>query len=327
MFTYMFENLIATVGHNYTKDERKDDFTIIIAHRGDPFGLWATIHACEADLGAVKNYSYVIVANGMDEIPQNTYFLKEGLEKLGKMGAFIHHRSPLAPPAARQLGADAATGKVLFFFDNHCIPDVWYFGKMLSSIQEFGYDLVHSTTQYWAGKYKHYHYPLTLEDNFWVTTISETPLRDTTYDCACGGAGGFAVKKETFDKVGGYGHIGLFDGWGGEETYLDLKMWMLGYKVGLDPEALHWHYASERSYSRHYTPDFYTNLLTAAYVLGGDKWLDKVSNGLSSSANYSPSLRDIAHSRGSQHRQWIAANAKYTLDEVLEMFKRDGIAH
>jgi hypothetical protein len=320
-------NLVASVGHNYTKDERKDDYTVIIAHRGDPLGLWATIHGCEAASASDRKYSYVIVANGMDEVPQNTYFLKEGLETEKKLGAFIHTKSPLAPPTARQLGVEQATGNVLFFFDNHCIPVDLYFERGLIHMKEYGIDLLHSTTQYWTGKYKHYHYPLTLEDNFWVTNPSETPIKDTPYYCACGGAGGFAVSKEAFDKVGGYGPIGLFEGWGGEETYLDLKMWMFGYKVGVHPNMLHWHYEAVRSYARHNTPEFYINLMTAANALGGKKWLDKVSSSFSTGGNYTDKLRDIAHSRSSKHHDWIAANAKYSLDEVLELFKRDGIAH
>jgi hypothetical protein len=317
----MFENLVATVGHDHSKTERKDDFTIIIPHRGDPMGLWATVHGCESAMlsYASHKYSYVIVANGMDEIPENTFFLKEGLEAQGKLSAFIHVKSPLAPPEARQLGADAATGEILFFFDNHCIPEYGYFEEMLAYMDK--YDLLHSTTQYWTGKYKHYHYPLTLEDNFWVTNPAEHPVNLTAYDCACGGAGGFAVRKAAFDSAGGYGHVGLFKGWGGEETYLDLKLWMFGFRVGVNPFALHWHYASQRSYDRHNTPEFYQNLMTAAYVLGGDKWLDKVAASFDK-----PEFKDIITSR-KEHRDWIAANAKYTLDEVLEKFKREGIAH
>jgi hypothetical protein len=188
-------------------------------------------------------------------------------------------------------------------------------------MEDCGMDMIHSTTQYWLGKHKHYHYPLTLEDNFWVTTIAETPLKESPYYCACGGAGGFAVSKKVFDEVGGYGPIGLFKGWGGEETYLDLKMWMFGHTVGIDPNTLHWHYASKREYDRHHTPEFYQNLMTAAYVLGGDKWLDKVAASFDK-----PQMKDIITTR-KEHRDWIAANAKYTLDEVLEKFKREGIAH
>lgn len=328
VWSYVIEDLVGVVGHNYALDERQDDFTIIIAHRGDPMGLWLTIHACENAIPYWHKYSYVIVINGIDEVPENTYFLREGLEAQNKLGAFIHHRSPLAPPSARQLGAEAATGKILFFFDNHCIPEGIYFDTALARMKELKMDMLHSTTQYWAGRHRHYHYPLTLEQNFWVTTIAEKPLSETNpYQIACGGAGGFMVVKEAFDAVGGYGPIGLFQGWGGEETYFDLKMAMFGKTNWIDPNTLHWHYAGERSYSRHYTPEYYTNLLISAFVLGGEKWLSTVSKNLAPNVNDINYLVDIARSRGASHQEWITTHALYTLDEVLEIFKRDGIAH
>lgn len=321
--------LVGSVGHNYSLDERKDDFTIIIAHRGDPMGIWATVHACEnVATGYGYTYSYVIVLNGQNDIPENTFFLKEGLESLGKCGAFIHHKSPLAPPAARQLGAEAATGEFLFFFDNHCIPEDKYFVRALRQMKLHRMDMLHSVTQAWVGGYKHYHYPITLSTNFWVTNISEEPASIEPYRIAVAGAGGFSVTKAAFDVVGGFGPIGLFEGWGGEETYFDLKMAMFGKSNWIDPDLLHWHYASQRTYTRHATPEFYTNLLTSSYVLGGDKWLSTVSSGIASNCDFSVSnLTDIARSRGAAHRAWIETNATYTLDEVLETFNRDNIAH
>lgn len=322
----MFNSLVGSIGHDYTKDIRQDDFTIIIAHRGDPMGLWMTVNACEEAAYGHK-YSYVIVMNGEDTIPENTFFLKEGLETMNKCGAFIHHKSPLAPPSARQLGAEAATGKVLFFFDNHCIPHSIYFDVALARMKELKMDVLHSSTQGWAGGYTHYHYPLTLEHNFWVGSIAEQPNETTPYRIAAAGAGGFAVTKSAFNAVGGYGPIGLFEGWGGEETYFDLKMAMFGKSVWIDPDLVHYHFASSRSYTRHNTPEFYTNLLTSSYVLGGDKWLSTVSSAFASNVVSASNLADIARSRGAKHRAWIEANATYTLDEVLEKFKLEQVAH
>jgi hypothetical protein len=324
----MFEGLVGSVGHDYTLDNRQDDFTIIIAHRGDPMGLWLTVNSCETVIPYGHKYSYVIVVNGEDTIPENTFFLKEGLEARNKCGAFIHHKSPLAPPTARQLGAEAATGKYLFFFDNHCIPQGAYFDEALSEFKGRNrVDLLHSATQDTSGGMTQYHYPLTLKDNFWVNNIAEKPAKSYTHRIAAAGAGAFAVTKSAFDAVGGYGPIGLFEGWGGEETYLDLKMAMFDKTVWLDPCLRHYHYFGNRSYTRHNTPEFYTNLLTSSYVLGGEKWLSTVSSAIASNVGSASNLVDIARSRGAVHRAWIESNATYTLDEVLEKFKREQVAH
>jgi hypothetical protein len=41
------------------------DFSIIIAHRGNTLGLWATIHSCEVELaGSDFDYEYIVVTNG-----------------------------------------------------------------------------------------------------------------------------------------------------------------------------------------------------------------------------------------------------------------------
>src|SRR6185503_8958552 len=95
------------------------DFTIIIPHRGNALGLWATIHSCEDDLkGSASDYNYVIVSNGEETSPETNAILKS-LDKSGKLLHHYHTDDPLSPPEARERGAQIADSGLLFFFDNH----------------------------------------------------------------------------------------------------------------------------------------------------------------------------------------------------------------
>jgi hypothetical protein len=51
----------------------------------------------------------------------------------------------MSPPSARNLGAIFGTGKYLFFFDNHCIPEKDYFSRAIEKMEQYNIDMLHST--------------------------------------------------------------------------------------------------------------------------------------------------------------------------------------
>lgn len=266
------------------------DFTIIIPHRGSVLGLWATITSCEEDLLDTRfTYNYVIVVNGEKENSNSDLkTLRVHLATSGKLKDWVHIVDNLPPPAARELGVAHADGKYLFFFDNHCLVSKGYFNRAMFDFDKYGMDVLHSTTQYYGGGPKCYHYTLCLERNFWAESCDQPHANNILkpYPMAVGGHGGFAVKSDSWREVGGYGPPGLFKGYGGEEVYFDMKMWMLGKSVWIDPLVLHYHYAGERGYKRHYTDEFYVNLMVCANVIGGRKWMNKVFESFSTKGRF-----------------------------------------
>jgi hypothetical protein len=312
-----------------TEDE---DFNIVIAHRGPAMGLWMTVQSCEHELAdSPFKYSYIIVVNGEDTIPETLRQMFSVIQSTKKLRDVIHHVEPLAPPCARQLGTEVAVGKYLFFFDNHCLVKRGYFERAISMMETLNADMLHSTTQYYIGSGFAYHYPLQLQKNFWAGDHADIPCDPSApYKIAMGGHGGFVVRRSTFEEVGGYGPLLMFEGWAGEEPYFDLKMAMMGKSNYLDPKLIHYHYGDVRGYDRHNSPAYYRNLMLSAYLIGGDAWLSKVYDEFARNhqqLSELSALRDIAVQHGIKHRLWLEQRFIRTLDQQLQYFKDNDIAH
>lgn len=307
------------------------DLTIVIPHRGNPLGLWSTIHSCFQDLEASKiDADFVIVTNGEKLSPEEGKGLGALIEKK-VVKTHLHFDEPLTPPVARQRGAAVADSKYLAFFDNHCIVARQYFERALLDLETYGMDMLHSTTLFYANNTPNYEYRLRLDYNFWGEAACQ-PFSYKPYKIAVGGHGGFLVKKSVWDEVGGYGPDELFNGYGGEELLFDLKMWRYGKTNFIDPKLIHYHYTGERGYPRHYTDDYYTNMLVSAHVIGGEKWLYRVADSFINKPHIRirPKMEmfDIiqaAYNRSKQYAAEVAAKSKYTLDELLVWFRENQV--
>jgi GT2 family glycosyltransferase len=314
------------------KNDFQKDFTIVLAHRGPWMGLWATIHSCEmALLEGSFDYNYVIVINGEDKLPSDMTKCFDKLTVSGKIRQIVIHPKPLSPPSARQLGTIFADGKYLFFFDNHCLVMPDYFKRAISQMLEKKIEVLHSSMRFCADDGASYDYALALDKNFWSNRLYTTPQNLTEpYRIAMSGHGGFIVRRDTWKEVGGYWDG--FVGYAGEESYFDLKLWLLGKEVWIDPQLIHYHFCGERTYKRHFTDDFYRNLLAVANMIGGEKWMYTVyENFLGwTKAKGEKSMFDLlidAANRSNKHAQEIKARRVRTLEETLEHFKAENISH
>jgi hypothetical protein len=315
------------------------DFTIVLAHRGNTLGLWATVHSCEIELaGSDFDYNYVILQNGMTinepltgkkVHKQDPDFINmvDTLSRSGKLKQVISHPEALAPPTARQYATVFADGDLLFFFDNHCLVAKDYFARAVLDFKHYPIDLLHSATRFYAGDITAYHYRLQLEKNFWADAATFPQLELKPYKIAAGGHGGFIVRREVWEKTEGYWRG--FKGYGGEEMYYDLKLWQLGYSVWLDPRVIHYHYAGVRGYARHYTDEYYINMMACANIIGGYKWMEKVYSSFNTTAGkVGKNMFDlcmIAQERSQPHADYLAGIRKMDLDELLRFFDDNGI--
>lgn len=310
------------------------DFTIIIPHRGSALGLWATIHSCEEDLQRFEGtYNYVIVTNG-EPVDESTDQVIVNLKTAGRLRKHLHFDEPVAPPVARQRGSNEADGELLFFFDNHCLVGRQYFERALLDFETQDIALLHSTTVFHSGEGEHFEYELTLNANFWAQS-ARLPHQGAhrPYRVAAAGHGGFAVRREVWQRCGGYGPESLFVGYAGEELACDLKLWRMGEEVWLDPKLRHYHYAGMRGYPRHYYDEYYTNLLVSAHVAGGEKWLyntfdsfvTKCHLRLGKSAPWFDVLQ-TAYNRSAEYARAVDAKSIRSLDETLAYFKANQIA-
>lgn len=295
-------------------------------------GLWMTIESCEMALrGKDISYEYSIVMNGADKIPENMKFAIKVLRESGKLAQMALHPAPMSPPSARQLATQFCKGKYLFFFDDHCIVENNYFTRAIETMDATGAALLHSTTRFHSDAPYHFEYILRLETNFWATTLNPKPQRKhDPYRVAMGGHGGCVLRRDVWETVGGY-WTG-FDGYGGEETYIAFKLWMFGYEVWVDPKLIHYHFAGERPYSKHFTDDYFRNMMMCANIIGGEEWAGRVYDKFSECAKQDSgkSMFDLymeAIDRSREHAQQIAGRRLRTLDQQLQEFITKDIPH
>lgn len=310
------------------------DFTIVIAHRGDGLGLWATITSCELDLeGSGYKWNYVLVINGEEKIAVDvqTQILK--MQQCGKLRDYIHRPEALSPPTARGIGAETANGKYLAFFDNHCLLKPGYFKRAMTNMEKYEMDMLHSTTRYYLDAEFCYQYKLEprITQNFWGDA-TDTPFDpENPYQIGVCGHGGFLVRRSVWEEVGGYGPAYLFEGYGGEEMTFDLKMWLLGKKNWIDPQMIHYHWNGVRGYPRHFSPEYYRNMMMSAYVIGGEKWSTTVyMSFLKESKSRQVELFELlmdAQERGRGAKEILDRQRSMSLDDLLLYFKAHNVQH
>lgn len=309
---------------------------IVIAHRGPEMGLWMTLASCTQELENQRvwdsrtDWHFYVTHNGDEKIDWPTENI---VTYMGDTGRLTYHHVPdaMSPPSARNLGAKEGNGEVIFFLDNHCIVQPGFFDQALHTMNRYNADAVHSVTKFWPGAKPRYHYRFTLERNFWAYQVDETD-HCLPYMIGGGAHGAFAVRRSVWEELGGYWNG--FKGYGGEEMYWELLMGLTDKKNYLDPDMIHWHHPGARPYPRETSLDFLTNMMSCANIIGGEKWLNRVSNGLSLIESRATEPREIDFGKlrlyvlektGTQ-ADLVRKISKRTLNEQLLHFQKIGVA-
>ena len=340
----------------------KPSIDIIIPHRASEpnEGLELTIRSCESALRNTGiDYRYYIVNNG-DALAERDCLNRclDYVRQTGRVGKIFDVPEPLSPPAARTLGVSAGTGEVLFFFDDHVDAHPDFFHQMLHTMNTTGCAAVHGKMYGLGGDPSRscYHYRLTLEENFWGHNIDECGGDGINpYRIAHGNHGAFCLRRSVWDEVGGYWDG--FVGWGGEEPQLNFALALLDHHAYLNPLATHWHHFTkdgQRTYTR-FKDDCLFNFLCAANIIGGEQWARKIIDnklamhpkldiGLSCLKDH-PEIRekylgnmhklshlyddvlDRAKAKSAPAAEWMRTHRKRTLDEQLQLWKRENVAH
>jgi hypothetical protein len=291
-----------------------------------------TLESCEAQLiGSPFRYDYVIVHNGEEKEDIELQGVHSHLRKSGKLQDWFVNPNPMSPPDARQLGTESADGAIIHFFDNHCIVAPNYFNSAQKTFETTGADTVHSVTKFFCGEQSHLEYKLKLDTNFWGEGRMVDKVQATEpYRIAAGGHGGFAVRRSTWERLGGYGPPHMLTGYGGEELLWDLKLALHDGTNWLDPNMIHHHWSGKRPYSRHFSDDYYKNLMTCAFVIGGQKYVDLTYKHFEHSAKTGDvpmyRLYEEAITNSLPHKRQIDATRLRSLDEQIEYFRLHNIS-
>lgn len=242
--------------------------SVCIPSRAQALGLWATICGCANALGDIS-HEFIVAINGRKLDDEETRLLHEWKDSKVTV---LHTENVLSPTQARDLVAKHAKGDFLCFFDDHCIPTPGWFHRVLFNDK----DILHSSLSAAPGRPRVFHF-IRRENALIDGRYVQYPAFSKTYRCLSAPAAGFAVKRSVWEHIGGYGEH--FDGFGGEETFINLKAQMLGHQVFLDPEMLYYHFyttSGVRGYERVHN---YENWYAGAYILGGQTWANGEANG------------------------------------------------
>lgn len=231
----------------------------------------------------------------------------------------IRYNDKPANVTVRNIGAQAATGDVVVLSDAHISVKTGTLDLLVKGWQAYG-GLWHSAMHIWGdtSDIKCFGYSLKLEEKFWgnlsrkLADEAKAPdgsLRPFNVPMASHCA--LLAGREEYLDFGGYNED--FEVYGGGEPYLDLKYWLFGSKVWLEPRGLFrhafGHVATWRKvnadkkanssvmtrdgrvtrdlkkgdehlhYSRGYSwtnENLHFNFLLAAYTIGGYEWLQTI---------------------------------------------------
>jgi len=298
--------------------ETKDSLllSVIIPARNEFPNVVHTVHSIlncwEADGYDYKDIEIIIIDNCSSERHTEEKFFTHPVDQgtssyLEARGIFYTgvvktHYFPLAGNhTARNRGAEIARGKYLFFSDAHMAYRPGFFKHMLKACEESN-GIVHGAIA-WMGTYPPtlgkdigLQYTLKLGEEFKGTWAPYVTTPDHWFYIASQGHCSVMVPREQFLRFGGYQEFHRT--YGGGEIYMDLKWWMFGSTVAVEPRAVGYHLKSFRGYSWHHD-DYIHNVLNITYALGADDWRERC------------------------YINWLRKGRKEVLDQMLKEGERD----
>lgn len=106
--------------------------------------------------------------------------------------------------------------------------------------------------------------------------------------------------------------------YGGGEFYLDMKWWLFGSTVTVDPQAIGYHLCAPRGYSYHHD-DYVHNVLAIGMAIGADEWVERayINWCRKSRLDVMKKLWDDAKKETAEDREFIAEKRIRTFNDLL----------
>lgn len=292
--------------------------SVVIPTHKDPEGAYLTAAAAFTQLEKLDQQFEIIFA--VDLGPDEEF---QHIGEFSNSGAiYVRHGSP---QGARHEGILKAKGSKVFCLDSHVICSQDFFKDALDTMATTGAALVLSPLGFRNRNAVAYGYALSWQTDFWNGGYHNNPHKKEAYRISCCGHGAFLLDRDIYMATGGY--TLEQKGWGGEETFLNMKMWMLGYTCWILPQHYHWHYmAPQRNNGKTRTDIFAMNFCIAAEAIGGHAVLENVFEYYKKPQ---PGIKDSWHeivARAKTERERIERGPyKGNLRVLLDFFKKEGI--
>jgi GT2 family glycosyltransferase len=328
------------------------DVSIIVPYAQDWPHLYFTLNQCAMLLVNSKlSHEIVVVGNNSGE---------PAIEDAAKLvtardfadahkARFIISQIPSNGVAAN-LGAKVATGKYLAFMDSHVVLSPNIFTECIKVIDnDIRAGLVHAPMchtgipfnpdfSYMNNKrcyqYLYKEWDLKKFPGVWYLNTGAftgtynhfNPGLEPRQIVGCG-HGFFMIRKDTWDKIGGY-HTGQ-RAYGGRESFVTFKSLLFGFHNYTVPAVHHIHYNGRRLYE--WKDDkgcngndlFWRNAMTQAYSIGGEEWLAKTYAWYERKAGKNNAtlirLREEAIDLSTEERKFVLANQQFPFDDLWKL--------
>lgn len=235
-------------------------------------------------------------------------------------------RDPIAGNhSARNKGAEVAHGEYLFFSDAHMAYSPFFFKHMVKAVKEAG-GIVHAPIA-WMGAYQSgigYQYTIKLGEEIKGTWANYCLSQDDWWYIPALGHCSLIVRKDQFLNFGGYPQIHRT--YGGGEFYLNMKWWMFGSTVAVEPRAVGYHLASGRGYTYSHG-DYEHNVLNIGLQLGMDDWTERAYLNWLRNKNVETMKRVYAEAKieAAQDRAFVEKRRVKSFNDMLcEQVEYDG---
>lgn len=249
--------------------------SVVIPHKGDVEGAYLTAAAASVQLEASGLEHEIIFVADNPNAPSNAPCSP-------RFPSQAYTVSCGSPQGARDYGIKRAASRYVFCLDSHVVCSDGFFQMAKALMYTEKPALVFPGMAMHSREQKYWGFRLDL-NTFWNAGyhIEPSPKIHTSglamhhYEIQNCGHGAFLVDRDVYLKTGGY--CLEQRGWGGEETFLNLKMWMLGYKCFMLPQYFHWHYMDPaRNTAARISEGFKDNFAIAVYAIGGQRVMERV---------------------------------------------------
>lgn len=298
----------------------KPKISVVITARNEYPIVLPTILSFHEELAHFDYPHEIIVVDNMST-DDTSAILRDRFRRWIRCGLLkvVPYNDRPANVLVRNVGVREATGEVVVLADAHLSVKIGTLDAMIQTWQRGG-GLVHSCTQIWGdtSDIRCFGYKLALEQKFWGSLSRFVPpeiakLQDPkpAYVVPMASHCCLLAGRDEYLEIRGYNE--RFRCYGGGEPYLDLKYWLLGKKVWIQPNGLFRHAfgtdvswrkaGSDRKtaapvyvkgkglvsglkagdehlhYSRGYSwtnEQLHFNFMLSAYTIGGYSWLQRM---------------------------------------------------
>lgn len=301
--------------------------SVIIANRNDLQMLLVTVLSAVEALRGI-NGEVVVVNNSNNNFDECVNALLAGQVK-DKTTRVIKEEK-ISSAHAMERAAQEANGKYLFYVDSHSLIGAGTIKHCLNFFHRHRGEPIafchapiqwaHNSTS--ARKLSFKHHRNALGSWGWMGDKEQKVMFKGMPHM---------IRKDVYNAIGGYGCLAKhFASWGGLIPYLGWKPWLLGYENWGIPEGVAYHfgeypkccreYVKYRLYGRSGGLPVGAGHAVASYVFGGEEFLRQQFKPAKMDRYFKDEEHALEVSRrvGEEEREWMKANQKHTIFELLE---------